>query len=98
MLKTVANFDRIGEENAFAVLARAQALAAPGRGILKLAVGQPGLKPTAESARAPRRGRRQGDPRRPPRLYGGERHRAAARGGGGGLAQALQGPCLARRG
>ena len=30
MLKTVANFDRIGEENAFAVLARANALAAQG--------------------------------------------------------------------
>ena len=31
MLKTVASFDRIGEENAFAVLARANALAAQGR-------------------------------------------------------------------
>ena len=31
MLKTIAAFDRIGEENAFAVLARANALAAQGK-------------------------------------------------------------------
>jgi len=31
MLKTIAAFERIGEENAFAVLARANALAAAGR-------------------------------------------------------------------
>ena len=36
MLKTVAAFDRIGEENAFAVLARATALAAQGRDIISL--------------------------------------------------------------
>ena len=36
MLKTIAAFDRIGEENAFAVLARAQALAAQGRDCLSL--------------------------------------------------------------
>ncbi len=30
-LQTVANFDRIGEENAFAVLARATALSGPAR-------------------------------------------------------------------
>jgi hypothetical protein len=30
MLRTIAAFDRIGEENAFAVLARANALAAQG--------------------------------------------------------------------
>ncbi len=40
-LHTVANFDRIGEENAFAVLARAQALAAKGRDIVSLGIGQP---------------------------------------------------------
>ena len=34
MLKTIAAFDRIGEENAFAVLARANALAAQGRDII----------------------------------------------------------------
>ena len=41
MLRTVANFDRIGEENAFAVLARATALAAAGRDIINLGIGQP---------------------------------------------------------
>ena len=41
MLKTVPAFDRIGEENAFAVLARANALAAQGRDIISLGIGQP---------------------------------------------------------
>ena len=41
MLKTIAAFDRIGEENAFAVLARATALAAQGRDIINLGIGQP---------------------------------------------------------
>ncbi len=41
MLKTVAAFDRIGEENAFAVLARANALAAQGRDVINLGIGQP---------------------------------------------------------
>lgn len=41
MLKTVSNFDRIGEENAFAVLARATALAAEGKDIINLGIGQP---------------------------------------------------------
>src|SRR5881392_2710798 len=41
MLRTVANFDRIGEENAFAVLARATTLAAQGRDIVNLGIGQP---------------------------------------------------------
>jgi aspartate/methionine/tyrosine aminotransferase len=44
MLKTVANFDRIGEENAFAVLARANALAAQGRDIISLGIGQPDFR------------------------------------------------------
>jgi aspartate aminotransferase len=44
MLQTVANFDRIGEENAFAVLARANALAAQGRDIINLGIGQPDFK------------------------------------------------------
>src|SRR3954462_5054912 len=44
MLKTVANFDRIGEENAFAVLARAQALAAQGRDVINLGIGQPDFR------------------------------------------------------
>lgn len=41
MLHTIAAFDRIGEENAFAVLARATALAARGRDIINLGIGQP---------------------------------------------------------
>ena len=45
MLKTVPNFDRIGEENAFAVLARANALAAQGRDIINLGIGQPDFQP-----------------------------------------------------
>jgi len=52
MLKTVANFDRIGEENAFAVLARANALAAQGRDIINLGIGQPDFKTPAHIAEA----------------------------------------------
>ena len=44
MLRTVAGFDRIGEENAFAVLARANALAAQGRDIINLGIGQPDFR------------------------------------------------------
>ena len=44
MLHTVAAFDRLGEENAFAVLARATALAAEGRDIINLGIGQPDFK------------------------------------------------------
>ncbi len=41
MLKTIDGFDRIGEENAFAVLARATALSEQGRDIINLGIGQP---------------------------------------------------------
>lgn len=41
MLKTISGFDRIGEENAFAVLARATRLASEGRDIINLGIGQP---------------------------------------------------------
>ncbi|MEO0917011.1 MAG: pyridoxal phosphate-dependent aminotransferase [Pseudomonadota bacterium] len=41
MLNTIAGFDRIGEENAFAVLARAGALAAEGKDVINLGIGQP---------------------------------------------------------
>ncbi|MEM9629725.1 MAG: pyridoxal phosphate-dependent aminotransferase [Pseudomonadota bacterium] len=41
MLKTIDGFDRIGEENAFAVLARATELAGQGRDIINLGIGQP---------------------------------------------------------
>jgi aspartate/methionine/tyrosine aminotransferase len=44
MLKTIAAFDRIGEENAFAVLARANALASQGRDIINLGIGQPDFR------------------------------------------------------
>src|SRR2546421_11921062 len=44
MLKTIAAFDRLGEENAFAVLARATALAAQGRDIINLGIGQPDFR------------------------------------------------------
>ena len=44
MLKTVAAFDRIGEENAFAMLARATQLAATGRDIINLGIGQPDFR------------------------------------------------------
>jgi len=43
-MKTIDNFDRIGEENAFAVLARANALAAQGREIINLGIGQPDFR------------------------------------------------------
>ena len=37
---TAPSFDRIGEENAFAVLARANALAADGLDVINLGIGQ----------------------------------------------------------
>ncbi|RMD95632.1 MAG: pyridoxal phosphate-dependent aminotransferase [Alphaproteobacteria bacterium] len=40
-MHTVAGFDRIGEENAFAVLARAAELAAGGMDVINLGIGQP---------------------------------------------------------
>jgi aspartate aminotransferase len=40
-MKTVSNFSRIGEENAFAVLARASTLAAGGMDVINLGIGQP---------------------------------------------------------
>jgi aspartate/methionine/tyrosine aminotransferase len=43
-MKTIPNFDRIGEENAFAVLARANALAAQGKDIINLGIGQPDFR------------------------------------------------------
>ena len=44
MLHTISGFDRIGEENAFAVLARATQLAAQGRDIINLGIGQPDFR------------------------------------------------------
>ncbi len=47
-MRTIAGFDRIGEENAFAVLARAGALAAAGKDVINLGIGQPDF-PTPEN-------------------------------------------------
>src|SRR6266850_5288558 len=44
MLRTIPAFDRIGEENAFAVLARANALIAQGRDVINLGIGQPDFR------------------------------------------------------
>jgi aspartate/methionine/tyrosine aminotransferase len=44
MFHTIKGFDRIGEENAFAVLARATDLAAQGRDIINLGIGQPDFR------------------------------------------------------
>lgn len=52
MLKTIAGFDRIGEENAFAVLARATELAGQGRDIINLGIGQPDFKTPAHIVEA----------------------------------------------
>lgn len=43
-MQTVAAFDRIGEENAFTVLARAAALQGAGRDIINLGIGQPDFR------------------------------------------------------
>ena len=52
MIQTVAAFDRIGEENAFAVLARATDLANQGRDIINLGIGQPDFKTPAHIVEA----------------------------------------------
>lgn len=44
MIQTIAAFDRMGEENAFAVLARATALGQEGRDIVNLGIGQPDFR------------------------------------------------------
>ncbi|MBL1405021.1 MAG: pyridoxal phosphate-dependent aminotransferase [Rhizobiales bacterium] len=44
MLKTIENFSRIGEENAFAVLAKANKLASEGMDVINLGIGQPDFK------------------------------------------------------
>ena len=63
-------FARMGEENAFAVLARAAELQRQGRDIINLGIGQPDFKTPA----AYRRGRRQGAARRRARLYRRDRN------------------------
>lgn len=44
MVQTISAFDRIGEENAFAVLARATTLAQQGKDIINLGIGQPDFR------------------------------------------------------
>jgi aspartate/methionine/tyrosine aminotransferase len=44
MFHTIAGFGRIGEENAFAVLARATELAGEGKDIINLGIGQPDFR------------------------------------------------------
>ncbi|MBL0935895.1 MAG: pyridoxal phosphate-dependent aminotransferase [Rhizobiaceae bacterium] len=44
MLQTISAFDRIGEENAFAVLARATELSQSGKDIVNLGIGQPDFR------------------------------------------------------
>jgi aspartate/methionine/tyrosine aminotransferase len=52
MLHVVPAFSRIGEENAFAVLARAQALAAQGKDVINLGIGQPDMPTPAHIVEA----------------------------------------------
>ncbi len=52
MLQTIEAFDRIGEENAFAVLARATALAQSGKDIINLGIGQPDFSTPAHIVEA----------------------------------------------
>jgi len=52
MLKTISNFNRIGEENAFAVLARATQLASEGMDIINLGIGQPDFQTPAHIVEA----------------------------------------------
>ena len=44
MLKLAASLSRLGTESAFEILARAQALAAQGKDIINLGIGQPDFK------------------------------------------------------
>src|ERR1700675_5165338 len=60
MLRTMAAFDRIGEENAFAVLARATRLAAEGRDIINLGIGQPDFRTPDHIVEAAVKARRDG--------------------------------------
>ncbi|CAA0103309.1 Aspartate aminotransferase [Starkeya nomas] len=59
-LHPIEAFNRIGEENAFAVLARAAALAAQGRDIVNLGIGQPDFSTPAHIVEAAIRALRDG--------------------------------------
>ncbi len=60
MIHTNAAFDRLGEENAFAVLARATALSHQGRDIVNLGIGQPDFQTPAHIVEAAIRALRDG--------------------------------------
>jgi aspartate/methionine/tyrosine aminotransferase len=57
----VSGFERIGEENAFAVLAKAAALAAEGRDVINLGIGQPDFKTPAHIVEAAVKALRDGE-------------------------------------
>ncbi|MBL8581819.1 MAG: pyridoxal phosphate-dependent aminotransferase [Rhizobiaceae bacterium] len=60
MLQTIPAFDRLGEENAFAVLARATTLAQQGKDIVNLGIGQPDFKTPAHIVEAAIKALREG--------------------------------------
>ena len=60
-MKTIGGFDRIGEENAFAVLARANALAAKGMDVINLGIGQPDFPTPAHIVEAAVKALRDGE-------------------------------------
>ena len=92
MLKTIAAFDRIGEENAFAVLARANALIAQGRDVINLGIGQPDFRTPDFIVEAAIKALRDGHHGYTPATG----IPALARGGRGRPAQALRGRGVAR--
>src|ERR1700743_348661 len=47
MLKIASRMERLGTESAFEILAKAQALAATGKSIVNLCIGQPDFPPPA---------------------------------------------------
>ena len=61
MLGTISGFDRIGEENAFAVLARAEELAAGGKDVINLGIGQPDFPTPANIVEAAVKALRDGE-------------------------------------
>ncbi len=86
-MQTIAGFDRIGEENAFAVLARAGQLAAQGRDVINLGIGQPDFPTPPNIVEAAVKALRDGQHGYTPATGSA----AAARGGGGGPSPALRG-------
>ena len=60
-MRTIPGFDRIGEENAFAVLARAAELAQGGMDVINLGIGQPDFETPANIVEAAVKALRDGD-------------------------------------